>query len=110
MSSIYNNTPLINEAIQKANALPSAKTEQSKTLTLGAAAPSTVTPNSGKVLSSVPVSIDTSVIKAENLAKDVRMLGITGKHEGGAAVHLTVASYAPGSSQGSDGDVWIVVS
>lgn len=46
-----------------------AKEEQSKTLTLGAAAPSTVTPDSGKVLSSVPVVLDTSVIKAENIAR-----------------------------------------
>ena len=60
-----------------------AKPEQAKTLTLGAAAPSTVTPDSGKVLSSVPVVLDTSVIKAENIAKDVQMLGITGEHEGG---------------------------
>lgn len=60
-----------------------AKPEQSKTLTLGAAAPSTVTPDSGKVLSSVPVVLDTSVIKAENIKKDVQMLGVTGTHEGG---------------------------
>ena len=63
--------------------IPSGKPEQSKTLTLGAAAPSTVTPDSGKVLSSVPVVLDTSVIKAENIKKDVTMLGITGTHEGG---------------------------
>lgn len=65
--------------------IPSGKPEQSKTLTLGAAAPSTVTPDSGKVLSSVPVVLDTSVIKAENIAKDVTMLGITGTHEGGGS-------------------------
>lgn len=59
------------------------KEEQSKTLTLGASAPTTVTPDSGKVLSSVPVELDTSVIKAENIVKDVTMLGITGTHEGG---------------------------
>ena len=63
--------------------IPGGKPEQSKTLTLGAAAPSTVTPDSGKVLSSVPVELDTSVIKAENIKKDVTMLGVTGTHEGG---------------------------
>lgn len=63
--------------------IPGGKPEQSKTLTLGAAAPSTVTPDSGKVLSSVPVVLDTSVIKAENIKKDVTMLGVTGTHEGG---------------------------
>lgn len=63
--------------------IPAGKTEQSKTLTLGANTPQTVTPDSGKALSSVPVTLDTSVIKAENIAKDVRMLGITGTHEGG---------------------------
>lgn len=67
-----------------------AKPEQSKTLTLGAAAPSTVTPDSGKVLSSVPVSLDTSVIKAENIKKDVQMLGITGTHEDGEGLPIDV--------------------
>ena len=65
------------------------KPEQSKTLTLGALAPSTVTPDSGKVLSSVPVVLDTSVIKAENIKKDVQMLGITGTHEGGGGATVT---------------------
>lgn len=55
---------------------------QSKTLTLGADTPQTVAPDSGKVLSSVPVTLDTSVIKAENIKKDVQMLGITGAYEG----------------------------
>lgn len=67
----------------KIESITPAKEEQSKTLTLGAAAPTTVTPDSGKVLSSVPVVLDTSVIKAENIAKNVTMLGITGTHEGG---------------------------
>lgn len=58
--------------------------QQSKTLTLGAATPQTVEPDSGKVLSSVSVELDTSVIKAENIKKDVQMLGITGTHEGGS--------------------------
>lgn len=66
-----------------AGSITPAKPEQSKTLTLGATAPSAVTPDSGKVLSSVPVVLDTSVIKAENIAKDVTMLGVTGTHEGG---------------------------
>ena len=64
---------------------PVGKLEQSKTLTLGASAPATVTPDSGKVLSSVPVVLDTSVIKAENIKKDVTMLGVTGTHEGGGS-------------------------
>lgn len=57
---------------------------QSKTLTLGATSPQTVTPDSGYVLSSVPITLDTNVIKAENFAKDVTILGITGTHEGGS--------------------------
>lgn len=68
---------------------------QSKTLTLGANAPQTVEPDSGKVLSSVPVVLDTSVIKAENIKKDIQMLGITGTHEGGGSGGLetfTIAS------------------
>lgn len=71
------------EMVEKIESVTPAKEEQSKALTLGATAPSTVTPDSGKVLSSVPVSIDTSIIKAENIAKDVQILGVTGTHEGG---------------------------
>lgn len=66
-----------------AGTLQPAKTEQSKTLTLGAAAPDTVTPDSGKVLSSVLVTLDTNVIKAANIASGVTMLGIAGTHQGG---------------------------
>ena len=65
---------------------------QSKTLTLGAAAPSTVTPDSGKVLSSVPVTIDTNVIKAANIAKGVTILGITGTHEEGLPIEISTAA------------------
>lgn len=61
---------------------------QSKTLTLGANAPQTVNPDSGKALSSVPVVLDTSVIKAENIKKNVQMLGIVGTHEGGTTPTL----------------------
>lgn len=67
-------------------------TLQSKTLTLGANAPQTVTPDSGKVLSSVPVSLDTSVIKAENIKKDVTILGRTGTYEGGGSPVLETRS------------------
>lgn len=106
------NTKRITSASYNGANWPVGKPEQSKTLTLGALVPSTVTPDSGKVLSGVSVSIDASIIKAENIAKDVTILGITGTHEGGDTpiAYLTVASYAPTSSQGADGDVWIVVS
>ena len=87
--------------------IPSGKPEQAKTLTLGAAAPSTVTPDSGKVLSSVPVELDTSVIKAENIAKDVTMLGVTGTHEGGGgSIRGTVSG--DGMSVGVDSPRFIL--
>lgn len=94
--------------------IPVAKQEQSKTLTLGANAPQTVTPDSGKVLSSVPVVLDTSVIKAENIAKDVQMLGITGAHEGSTApVLITKTVTANGtynaSADNADGYSQVVV-
>jgi len=59
------------------------KPTQTKSMSLGASAPSTVTPDSGKVLSSVSPSIDTSVINAENIKQGVQVLGITGTHQGG---------------------------
>jgi len=61
---------------------------ETKSMTLGASAPSSVTPTSGKFLSSVSPSIDTSVIKAENIAQGVQMLGITGTHQGGSTPTL----------------------
>lgn len=58
--------------------------QSSKSVTLGAAAPGDVTPDSGKeAMARVALSLDTTVIKAENIAKDVTILGITGTHEGG---------------------------
>lgn len=56
---------------------------ESKTVTLGANAPSAVAPSSGKYLSQVSLSLDASVFKAENIASGVTMLGVTGTHTGG---------------------------
>lgn len=63
---------------------PNSDIQSSKSVTLGAAAPGDVTPDSGKeAMARVALSLDTTVIKAENIAKDVTILGITGTHEGG---------------------------
>lgn len=57
---------------------------QEKTLTLGASAPADVTPDTGyDGLSSVPVVLDTQVIKAENIAQGATILGVEGTHSGG---------------------------
>jgi len=84
-------------------ALPSPKVEQSKTMTLGSAAPTTVTPDSGKALSSVVPSIDTSVIKAENIAQGATILGIAGTHQGGGGGetgHKVYFGFAGGGDSG----------
>lgn len=90
---VLDNSKTITAVTYNGNDWSVGKLEQSKTLTLGAATPSTVTPDSGKVLSSVPVVLDTSVIKAENIKKDVIMLGVAGSYEGGSG------SGSEGSSQ-----------
>lgn len=67
-------------------------TYQSKTLTLGASAPSTVTPDSGyDGLSSVAVALNSSVIKAENIAQGSTILGVQGTHSGGITPSGTIS-------------------
>lgn len=53
---------------------------QTKSMTLGASAPSSVTPDSGYHLSSVAPNIDTSVIKGENIRHGVNILGVQGTY------------------------------
>lgn len=86
------------------DSIPAPKQEQSKTLTLGASTPTTVTPDSGKVLSSVPVTLDASVIKAENIKKDVTILGITGTHEGGTTPVLVTKTITQNGAYNASDD------
>ena len=60
--------------------IPGPKPEQSKTVTPTAAG-FTVTPDSGKVLSSVVVNGDAGLV-AGNIKKDVNIFGVTGSYEG----------------------------
>lgn len=88
------------------------KPEQSKTITLGADTPSTVTPDAGWVLSSVPVSIDSSVIKAENIKAGAHILGIYGTHAGRKVEEtktVTLGSHEITSIEPYDGKVMSVV-
>ena len=62
-----------------------AKTEQSKTVTPTAAG-FTVTPDSGKVLSSVVVNGDADLV-AGNVKKDVNIFGVVGTYEGEVSQH-----------------------
>lgn len=84
---------------------------ESKTVTLGANAPSAVTPSSGKYLSQVNLSLDTSVFKAANIASGVTMLGVTGTYTGGGGssggsgnigseVTMTFANSTPSNAKG----------
>ena len=102
--SINGKVPVVNEKGIEVGMIE--KEEQSKTLTLGASAPATVTPDSGKVLSSVPVVLDTSIIKAENIKKDVTMLGVTGTHEGGGGAETVTVTFSFGSRYSPLGFPW----
>ena len=84
---------------------------ESKTVTLGASMPSTATPGSGKHLSQVSFALDTSVIKAANIASGVTILGVTGTHAGGGGssggsgnigepVDMTFTSNTPSNANG----------
>lgn len=71
---------------------------ETNTMALGASAPSAVTPTSGKFLSSVSPQIDSTVIKAENIAEGVTLLGILGTHQGGSSgYHIATIEYADGT-------------
>ena len=67
--------------------IPEPKTEQSKTVTPTAAG-LTVTPDSGKVLSSVVVNGDADLVPG-NIKKDVDIFGVTGTYEGSGGGGLT---------------------
>lgn len=78
------------------------KPEQSKTLTLGSAAPSTVTPDTGYVMTSVPVSIDADDINADKIASGETVLGIPGTYTDDADATAADIEYGKTAYVGGD--------
>lgn len=92
------------------------KPTQTKTVT-PTTSDQTVSPDSGKVLSGVTVKAVTAAIdsniKAENIAKDVTILGVKGTHEGGGGggdynVLRSGAESEATASLGKKGDIFLV--
>lgn len=89
----------------KISGISTGGTMQSKSVTLGAAAPTDEAPDDGyDGLSSVSFEVDSAVINSGNIASGVTILGVAGSHQGGGIAgntwYLLHASYTHPTQSG----------